>query len=174
MSGYQVTTPSMFDVSSVEEQLLNKVTLLQNSISVPAGGQEGAIYDANGSVTYTPSDVIGGYIVRRNTSGGTFDHFPTATELITAIKQKCLGVASFTKPVPNGTSFICKIFNNSGNNLNYYTENNVYIGGTTPQIRDNATCIAEIIIQDQASLGEGHVDRVFVCMSRCAAQISYD
>jgi hypothetical protein len=173
MSGYQTTSPSIFDVSSIEEQLQQKVTLLQNSISVPAGGRSGAIYDNANGVTYTAEDVLGGYIVRLNNNNVT-DEFPTATELIQALKQKCLGVATFNKSLPNGSSFICKIFNKGGGNLNYYTFNNVYIGGNTPQIRPNATCIAEIIIQDQASLGEGHVDRVFVCMSRCAAYISYN
>jgi hypothetical protein len=173
MSGYQTTTPSYFDVSSVEQQLIEKVTLLQNSISVPAGGIEGAIYDSGSDVTYTASDVVGGYIKRLG-NANVVDHFPTATELIEAFRLKCLGVATFTKPLPNGSSFICKIFNNGGGDLGYYTENDVYIGGAAPQIAENATCIAEIIIQDQASLGDGHFDRVFVCMSRCAAQISYD
>jgi len=181
MSGYQVTNPSYFNISSALELLSDQVVLLENTISIPA--QE-TTYDSTSSVTYSADALVGGYIVRKNHVSNdniTVDFFPTAAELITSLKQKMLGIATFDKPLPNGSSFVCKLFNNSGiTNLKYYSNTfaGVYVGGTFTergyQIEHDATCVLTVVVLDQASLGEGHTDRVFICMSRCAALIYYD
>jgi hypothetical protein len=181
MSGYQVTNPSYFDISNVFDQLSDQVVLLQNTVSVPSQEQ---VYDAIGSVTYTADALLGGYIVRQGHQDEgdiVVDFFPTASQIITSLKQKMLGIATFNKPLPNGSSYVCKLYNKSNiTNLKYYsnTAAGVYVGGSFSergyQIEHDATCVLTIVVLDQASLGEGHADRVFICMSRCAAYISYD
>jgi hypothetical protein len=180
MSGYQVTNPSYFNISSMLSQLSDQVVLLENTVSVPA--QE-TTYGSTASATYTADAMLGGYIVRENHVEGSnivVDTFPSATALITAMKQKMLGIATFTKPLPNGSSFVCKLYNKSGiTNLKYYsdTANGLFVGGSFSergyQIVHDATCTLTVVVLDQASLGQGHTDKVFICMSRCAALISY-
>ncbi len=172
MSGYNVKTPNYFASVSPATQLVDQVTLLQNTIRVP---ERSLTVNTAANVTYDIQDLLGGFIIRSGITSDTEDYMPTATQIIEGFKLKCLGVANFDKPLPNGSSFVCKLFNASPDyELYYYTNNNVYIGGSTDQITENACCLLEFIIQDQASLGEGHIDRVFVCMSRCAAAIAPD
>jgi hypothetical protein len=177
MSGYQVTTPPNFRSTDPTQQLLDKLALLQNTVSVPEHQTD---YTSSNGVTYDAAALLGGYIVRTgNNEGSIQDIFPSATEIIDALKQKCTGIANFSG-LKNGTSFVCKLWNNTDHDLYYYSQNGVLVGGPTNQIAGStngypgATCIMEFVINDQASLGEGHTDLVWVCLSRCAAEIAID
>ena len=170
MSGYHVTTPSTFVSVDPVQQLLDKVSLMQNTISVP---EHQTNYDSDTSVTYSADALVGGYIVRTGLVQNTEDYLPTATEIINALKRKCAGVANYTE-LPNGTSFICKLWNKTEQAMFFHSHNGVLIGGLPNQITSHATCVIEFIINDQASLGPGHTDAVFACLSRCAYAISYD
>jgi hypothetical protein len=185
MSFYEVSTnPANFNVFNPKNLVTSKLQLSESTIHVPVLP---STYSGTGSVTYSATDLLNGYIVREGlTDINVNDHFDTATNIIKLLVNRYRTItntpAASTGPasIPQGTSFICKLFNNAeislqslnNNGITIWTQEGVIIGGDSYQITNGATAILEFIIQDQAALGEGHEDRVFVCISRCAAYIS--
>ena len=195
MGFYQTENLRVFKVQNNVNLIQSKLQLINSTIASPLSV---AIYDSPTGVIYSASDLLNGYIIRQGQDPTimTIDQIDTASNIIQQLKTRYtsitnLGYSSSTdtssdKVVPPGTSFICEIYNNvpTTNVLNdnelglqFFTDANktVRIGGYTdendPQIVNGATAILEIIVQDQAALGSGHIDQVFVCISRCATAI---
>jgi hypothetical protein len=185
MSGfYQTSTPRIFTVQDPVLQMQANLALLRNNIDIP---ERTVTYDSADPVVYLAKDLMDGYIIR--TGHGTnnvTDSFDSATNIIAALKGRIQSIAgaghAISSELKNGTSVKCKLYNITGSpnngDLRFYSDipsyQGVRIGGNTNQIVGEATAILEIVVQDQASLGAGHEDTVFVCISRCAAAISYD
>lgn len=181
MSGfYQTSTPRNFVVQDPVLQMQANLALLRNTIDIP---ERTVTYDSADPVVYLAKDLLDGYIVRSgHGTNNVNDHFDTASNIIAALKARIQSIAgaghAIASELKNGTSFSTKLYNVTGSinngDLYFYTENGVRIGGNTNQIVGEATAVLDIIVQDQASLGQGHSDLVFVCISRCAAAISED
>ena len=185
MSGYQtrnlVNFESHLDLANYQSTLLYGKT----SIIIP---QREAVYDSTeGGVTYLAQDLINGYIVRQglDTSSGPvyIDYIDAASNIIDALQRRIITQSNKYEPLQNGTSFKCKIFcvestptlqNDVG--INLYGSSGVYVGGyrdgNDPHVCAGATAILTITVTDQARLGPGHTDKVFVCISRCATYLS--
>ncbi len=182
MGFYQTENLARFRVNNPTNLIQSKLQLINSTISSPLSV---AIYNSGAGVTYSASDLLNGYIIRKGHTGDITDQFDTASNIIQQLRTRYtsitnLGLTSSTGALPLGTSFECKLYNEvPAENINtreiaYYSSPDltVRVGGPTNQITGGATAILEIVVQDQAALGADHKDQVFVCISRCAASIS--
>ena len=187
MGFYQTENLRVFKVQNNMNLIQSKLQLANSTISSPLSP---SVYDSTVGVTYSASDLLNGYIIRQGHTGDIIDSFDTASNIIEQLKTRYtsitnLGYSSSTdtssaKVVPPGTRFECKLYNNvpsidvNQSDLEFYStpDLSVRVGGLTDQVGGGATALLTIIVQDQAALGEGHQDQVFICISRCAVQIS--
>ena len=184
MSFYQTGNLANFNVQDPALGVQANLALLRATIDIP---EREVTYDSADPVVYLAKDLLDGYIVR--TGHGTnniTDSFDSATNIITALKNRIKSIAgaghNISSTLKNGTSFKCKLYNVTGTmdsgSLSFYSDIPSYqgtrVGGYASQITGEATAVLEIIVQDQASLGQGHTDLVFVCISRCATGIALD
>ena len=183
---YDVMNLGNFSVNNPASLVNSKLQLLQSTISVPALP---SVYDSSSGVTYDAKDLLNGYIVRQGILGNVNDSFDTATNIINLLRARYTAITNLSYAptgaaiLPAGISFECKLYNEvpspTGVNnwdLYYYSslDLSVRIGGATNQIAGGTTALLEIVVQDQAALGAGHIDQVFICISRCAAYIQLD
>ncbi len=189
---YQTQNLATFKVQNPMNLIQSKLQLYNSTISSPLSA---SVYDNTNSVLYTAIDLLNGYIIRTGHTGNITDQFDTASNIIEQLRIRYTSITnkaysstgpSNSKVLPPGTSFICELYNNvpsqyvssnQNDGLQFFTDVNktVRIGGSNandPNIVNGATAILEVIVQDQAALGPGHVDQVFICISRCAAYIS--
>ncbi len=188
MGFYQTENLATFKVQNPMNLIQSKLQLYNSTISAPLSA---AVYDNNNSVLYTAIDLLNGYIIRTGHLGNRTDEFDTASNIIEQLRIRYTSITnkaysstgpSNSKVLPPGTRFECKLYNEVPSNqinsrdIRFYSSNDltVRVGGATNQISGGATALLEIIVQDQAALGAGHVDQVFICISRCAAQIAID
>jgi hypothetical protein len=194
MGFYQTQNLATFKVQNPMNLIQSKLQLYNSTISSPLSV---AVYDSPNPVLYTAVDLLNGYIIRQGQDPTvmTVDQFDTASNIIEQLRIRYTSITnkaysstgpSNSKVLPPGTSFICELYNNvpsqyvssnQNDGLQFFTDVNktVRIGGSNandPNIVNGATAILEVIVQDQAALGPGHVDQVFICISRCAAYIS--
>ena len=189
MGFYQTENLRVFKVQNNVNLIQSKLQLINSTIASPLSV---AIYDSPTGVIYSASDLLNGYIIRQGQDPTimTIDQIDTASNIIQQLKTRYtsitnLGYSSSTGPssakvVPPGTRFECKLYNNvpaanvNARDLEFYStpDLTVRIGGLTDQVGGGATALLTIIVQDQAALGTGHQDQVFICISRCAVQIS--
>ncbi len=178
-------TVNLPNFSSFNPQLAIQIdiNLIKSSIHLPPGQ---AVYNSDSGVTYSAGDLLQGYIIRTGLDGNNSvnDSFDSASNIVAAVQERCLAVHNL-ETIPNGTSFECILYNNvsstgSVNNENgnyslyFYSSNDLSlrVGGYTNQIIGGASAILQIVINDQASLGDGHSDQVWICISRCATGVS--
>jgi hypothetical protein len=193
MGFYQTQNLATFKVQNPMNLIQSKLQLLNSTISVPLSP---SVYDSANPVVYSAVDLLNGYIIRQgqNPLVDTVDQFDTASNIIEQLRIRYTSITnkaysstgpSNSKVLPPGTSFECKLYNNTAaqyvtnnNGLTFYSngDNTVRIGGglggqLSYQITNGATAILEIVVQDQAALGPGHQDQVFICISRCATWV---
>ena len=185
MSGfYQTSTPRNFVVQDPVLQMQANLALLRNTIDIP---ERTVTYDSADPVVYLAKDLLDGYIVRSGHGVNNItDSFDSAANIIAALKGRIQSIAgaghAISSELKNATSFKCKLYNVTGTldsgRISFYSDipsyQGVRVGGYASQITGEATAVLEIIVQDQASLGQGHADHVFVCISRCATGIAVD
>jgi hypothetical protein len=180
MSFYDTINLPNFSTFNPQSEVKKDINLIKSSIHQTPGK---AIYDSTTSLTYSAGDLLQGYIIRRglNGSGLVIDSFDTASNIIAAVQERCLSIHNL-ETIPNGTSFECILFNdnngydNTNYSLGFYSSSDLSlrVGGyiNNGQIAGGATAVLKIVINDQASLGDGHSDQVWVCISRCSTGIS--
>ena len=182
---YDVKNLGNFSVNNPASLVNSKLQLLQSTISVPALP---SVYDSSSGVTYDAKDLLNGYIVRQGITGDVTDTFDTATNIINLLRARYTAITNLSyaptgaATLPAGISFECKLYNEvpvqevNDWDLSFYSslDLSVRIGGATNQIGGGATALLEIVVQDQAALGAGHIDQVFICISRCAVYIQLD
>ena len=196
MGFYQTENLRVFKVQNNVNLIQSKLQLINSTIASPLSV---AIYDSPNPVTYSASDLLNGYIIRQgqDPESTITDEFDTASNIIQQLKTRYTSITnkgyssstdtSSAKVVPPGTSFECKLYNNvpaefvtNSDGLRFYSTGpspdnlTVRIGGNPNQITNGATAILEIVVQDQAALGEDHQDQVFICISRCATVIQLE
>ncbi len=174
MSGYNVTTPRLFNVKDPVQLLQFNLNTLNSTFSFP--DDENQVQPTgNGYWQITAGSLLDGYIIC--TGAGNGDVFvDDATTILTQVQNKMQGLTNFNH-FSNGFSFQCILHNSSTGSLSIYSNGSVKIGGSQPQIASDATAILEIIVLDQARLNdvEGvtyHQDKIFICVSRCATAIA--
>ena len=200
MGFYQTENFATFKVQNPMNLIQSKLQLINSSISSPLSV---AIYDSPNPVTYSASDLLNGYIILQgqDPESSITDQFDTASNIIEQLRTRYTSITnkgyssstntSSAKVVPPGTSFECKLYNNvsaefvtNSDGLRFYSTGpspdnlTVRIGGglglANYQIANGATAILEIVVQDQAALGAGHQDQVFICISICATWIQLE
>ena len=183
MSGfYDFENLPNFNVNNPANLITANLQLIKSSIHFPPAV---AIYDSPSTGTYKANDLLNGYIIRRGLLGTSItDEFDTASNIIEALRIRCKSIINTTS-FPNGTSFKCILYNdvsnanvdNSNYGLYFYSSPDLTVrvgGSAAPQITGGATAVLEITVNDQASLGTGHQDEVFICISRCSTRVSID
>jgi hypothetical protein len=158
MGFYQTQNLVRFNINNRLNLIQSNLQLLNSTISPPLSN---VIYESNNSVTYSATDLLNGYIIRKTNNNSTIiDSFDSASNIINLLQKRITSYTNSTN-VPLGTSFICKIYNNSNSDLSFYTNFNqgIIIGGNAPQIASQNTATVRIIVQNQ--------NQVFICISAC-------
>jgi hypothetical protein len=173
MSFYGVyPNPLNFSINDPMFSLQSTVSLMKNQIL--NGNNEVAINSAS-QVTITAENLITGRIVRTGLTNDTQDNIDTASNIISVFKAKVKSISDQTT-IPNGASFECQVHNPTNEEWGLYsnTSNGVKVGGSTDQVGEQCSAVLTIIVNDQASLGAGHSDQVFICISRCSTELADD
>lgn len=162
---YSVQNPPYFNITNPFTQLQNtvwnlqsSVNLLNNDVNFPA---RSVTYNSSTGVVYLAKDLLDGYIVRSGFTDNVNDSFDTAANIIAMLKS-AVSSLSGNQTVINGTSFQVKIRNATAGTISLIGSVGVTVGGNAPQILANATCLLDILVTDQASLGAGHADALFI------------
>ncbi len=166
MSGYNVTTPRLFNVKDPQTLVQFNLATLNSTFSFPDKQSTHSSGD-----TITADELLGGYVV---VTGGDPDWFDDASNIISAIRHKMQGITN-RDMFANGFSFKCIINNSSQNDLGFFSRNGTLVGGSTNQIVSGATGILEIVVNGQTALSTEsapQTDSVWVCISRCATAIA--
>jgi hypothetical protein len=178
MSFYSVyPNPLNFSVNDPMFSLQSTVSLMKNSIHL---ADNETTVNSSSMVQYTAEQLMSGRIVRTGLTGVTRDWIDSASNIISVLKAKIKSISD-KDTIQNGTTFRCQLHNPNNYYLGIYNSgsvNGTYVGGQfvegDGQIAGNATAYLDIMVNDQASLGDGHEDRVWVCISRCSTVIAAD
>jgi hypothetical protein len=148
MSGYNVTTPSLFTVADPIKQLSNKVTL--NSVmSFP-------------SVTNTVSTNL---IPARATIGGahivltsTNPKWDSAANILAELRRQALFVSGKQLVLPNGTLFQVTVYNNSGSDvtIDASDDGTTYYDVSDGDVSNECSHTFQFIINQQKALGDAN------------------
>jgi hypothetical protein len=160
--GYTVVNPPLFDVKNPATLVEHNLATLNSTFSFP--DKITAIVGGNGSFTYTPEQILGGYITRSgNGVDPNVETMPTASSFIDAVRRKLWILRNFDK-LPNGSSIKCII--NNQTNFAIQLEGNTNTTVCEPAVID-AGCAATLsfFIVGQTSLGG--IDQVIVKLEGC-------
>ena len=156
MSGYNVTTPRLFEVKDPMQLVQFQLSLLNSTFQIP---DQPSTIDG-GSVTLPAEAMIGGYIKRTSVINGGQDTTDSASNIIAAITTKVRGISNLAT-VPNGTSFDFKILSDADKDYLYGGAGVTVADGYCSYWENAVTCI-RVTITDQASLGPTHSDAVSI------------
>jgi hypothetical protein len=133
--------------------------------------------DADDTVMITAEQLLSGRIIRTGLTSNSNDYPQSASAIISAFKAKVKSISD-RDTIQNGSSFQCQLLNDTDEWWGLYSNlaGGVRVGGQLGpgHVIGGASAILEIIVKDQASLGAGHSDRVWICVSRCSTQIADD
>lgn len=153
-----VENPSNFTVYNPMKIIDDDISVLQSSFLCPDAQ---VVINTMSGVTYTASDLLGGYILRMNTGAGEgslTENLDTATNIIEAMRTK-LAIERTSGPFENGTTFRC-VFNNATS----YNITLINSTGTTVNdcfvINAGTVCILNLVVTGQAT-NEGEDDAVY-------------
>jgi hypothetical protein len=175
MSFYNIDyNPPNFSVIDPMFNLQSTVSLMKDAVHQADKEVE---IDTDGTVMITADQLLSGRIIRTGLTSNTNDYPESASAIISAFKAKVKSISD-RDTIQNGSSFKCQVLNDTNEWWGLYSNlaGGVRVGGqlVPGHIVDGATGILEIIVNDQASLGSGHSDQVWICVSRCSTQIADD
>jgi hypothetical protein len=151
MTGYQVTNPNVFGVSNSEYVIVSNLSALNATFNFP---DITSVINTDANVTYTAQQLLGNFIIRKTSNSSAYtDQLDTATNIISAMKLKLSGISAVSSFV-NGTSFNCKLLNQSNSVITLQAANNVYINGAngSVDIRPQTVANLQLIVGGQTAL----------------------
>ena len=117
MAGYNVQTPSLFNVKDPISLIASDVAQLESQIITPVS----ATVDGDVNKTYSTEELLTCSIIRKGMTADREDAFPTATEIIEGMERKLLSIKSIPIAVKTGDQFPIMItnVNNNGAELTF-------------------------------------------------------
>jgi len=175
MSFYNIRyNPVNFGVNDPMFSLQSTVSLMKDTVHL---ADKEVTIDTDLPVTITADDLLSGRIVRLGLLLDVNDYPDSATNIINAFKAKVKSISNLDS-IENGSSFKCQIWNDNNRwwGLWSNTVQGVRVGGqlVPGHVHEYNTGILEVIVNDQASLGTGHSDEVWICVSRCSTALADD
>ena len=178
--GYQTNVLANFRGTTETSNFQSTLQYANTTILAP---ELESAYSGPDPVTYSARDLLNGYIVRDTSAGNNvYDLFDSASNIIAALQQRIITLSGIYQPLQNGTKFSCLIYANAPENevdntdygISFWSTNDfsIIVGGNPTQITGGAVGELTFIVRDQARFGEGHIDQLFVCTSRCSTVVN--